>query len=161
MVISQTNRPASADPTKSKGREFQAVVTKDGEIIPEEIYFDELNKKFTSDYLDKYSLKHISNFDDLRREISENAQKYQEQQQEKKFHFSQSDSKNSKRLVAKKLQVKPFLYDKDGHLVGEQEDYFKDVWVEVDDPSKGDPNQVKQALPLTNRQIGLNRRPIW
>jgi len=156
-VISQA-RPVSAE--ANKNREFQAVITKDGEIVPEEIYFDQLSKKYTSDYLDKYSIKHIKDEDALRHELFENAQKYQEQQQDKKLHFSKSDSKINKKLVAKRVQVKPYVYDKKGDLIGEAEDYFQDIWCEVEDikhKAKDSDSAIKKAKTLLQETQDLNR----
>ena len=131
LFVSQKVRPISAETVKIPSN-FQAIVSKEGEIIPEEIYFDTLNQKFTSDYIDKYSLKHIENEADLHKELEENAQK----QKGKSKILSQSAKKSNTKLISKRLQTKPYKYDKKGQLIGQSEDYFEDIWCEVEDISE-------------------------
>lgn len=145
LVISQKARPLSAENGRQISHQHQAIICKDGEIIPEEIYFESLDPKFTSDYLDKYSLKKIENQSDLRRQLDENAQNYQNYKDklQSKIYLSQSDKKNNnKKLVPKKVQTKPFKYDKSGNLIGDPEQYFQEVWCEVDENNEF-PNKIK------------------
>jgi len=88
-----------------------------------------LDNKFTSENLDKYSLKHIKNESDLRKELEDNAHKYHGN----KSHLTQSEKKSNRKLVPKKIQVKAFVYDKQGKLIGDPDDYYQEVWCEIDE----------------------------
>lgn len=37
----------------------------------------------------------------------------------------------NKKLVPKKVQIKNFVYDEKGKLVGKVDDYFNEIWCEV------------------------------
>lgn len=133
---------------KPQPRHFQAVVTNDGEIVPEEVYVQDLDRKFTSDYHDKYSLKHITSVDALQREIHENTLK-ESKRDKNLFSGSLSESKKGRKLVSKRVQFRPFAYDKSGKLIGNEDDYLRDVWVEV-----ADEENVKE------RQVAGSESPI-
>ena len=91
-----------------------------------------MDNKFTSENLDKYSLKHIKNESDLHKELEDNAHIYHGS----KTHLTQSEKKSNRKLVPKKLQIKAFLYDKQGNLIGDPDDYYQEVWCEVDQEEK-------------------------
>lgn len=130
-------RPQSADPQKTT---YKAVITEEGQIVPEEIYFEQLDKRFTSDYIvyiihsiynisshfnqDQYSIKNIHDEKELKKEIENNLNK------DEKAKVKELEN-NGKKLVPKKIQFKNFLYDEKGKLIGKMDDYFHDVWCEV------------------------------
>lgn len=116
LITSQKQRPLSA--------ESRVIITKQGEIIPEEVYFDHLDHHFTSENLDQYALKNVTTVGDLQRELAANANESSLYRNKPRVH---SDKNETKQLIPKKIQVKPFVYDNKGNLIGSQEDYFTEV----------------------------------
>jgi hypothetical protein len=115
-------RPQSADNHASQKRKI--ITMEEKRPDPNEIYFDELDKHYTSDYLDRYSFKMIKNSNQLKEELEKNATSFG-----KKHNINDG---NRKKLICKKMQTRKIEYDANGNMIGKPEDYFEDVWLEVD-----------------------------
>lgn len=124
-------RPQSADNHINKERKLITVEEKRAD--PTEIYFDELDKNYTSDYLDRYSMKMIQNTNQLREELEKNASAIEGTKKIKSI--------NGKKLICKKVQTRKIEYDAKGQIKGSPEDYFEDVWIEVDQINE-DENEI-------------------
>lgn len=139
-------RPQSADSHTRKERKL--ITVEERRPDPTEIYFDELDKHYTSDYLDRYSIKMIKNTNQLREELEKNASLIDGNKNIKNI--------NGKKLICKKIQTKKIEYDAKGQMIGTPEDYFQDVWIEVDQINE-DENESNLASDYDSRNKSAER----